>query len=214
MELSSNDLLNQLTSRRLPDEDESNETMSRAILRVLRHGDESLAVRHDCFGLISANELVTVVQRQFQAMTQNAFTECLERTTHSLIALEKIEYRGEKIRALYGHSLRRVIVGEMKWPETKLFHATRKRHLGSILNDGLRPQRRTWVHLTTNERYADTILQNHDYEGRSVLLKVVPDLLEDFDVTFRKPNSHVWLANRVPPAGIIICQPNSHSEVC
>jgi putative RNA 2'-phosphotransferase len=99
----------------------------------------------------------------------------------------------------------------MKWPETELFHATRKRHLGSILEQGLKPQWRTWVHLTTDESYADTILENHDYEGRSVLLRVVPNLLEDLNVTFRQPNSHVWLANRIPPIAIKICEPNVRS---
>lgn len=214
MEFNSNDLFDQLTSRRLPDEDELNEIMSRAVLGMLRHGDQSKVVRHDCFGMFAVSDFVTVVQQRFQSIAQEVFAECLKRVTDSLIAMEKIEYHGNKVRALYGHSLRRVIVGEMKWPKTELFHATHKRHLDSILKNGLRPQGRTWVHLTSNERYATTILRNYDYEGSSVLLRVVPDLLEDFDITFRKPNSHVWLVNRVPPVGIKICGPNSHSEVC
>ena len=118
---------------------------------------------------------------------------------------EKIEIRGQKIRALYGHSLPGVIAGELKWPDSLLYHATRRRHLDSIFKHGLQSQSRTWVHLTTDSKYAATILANHDYEGHSVLLSVTPSLLEDADVTFRKPNSHVWLASRIPPRAKKIC---------
>jgi putative RNA 2'-phosphotransferase len=205
--------LEQLLVRRQCTDEELDDRIGRTILGGLRHPNPLANLRHDCFGLFQIEDFNRFVVGRFKQAELCRFHERFEQVFEQLLAKEKIEVRGDKVRALYGHSLRRVIVGEMKWPKTELFHATRKRHLESILEHGLRPQGRTWVHLTSNERYADTILKNHDYEGRSVLLRVVPDLLEDFDITFRKPNSHVWLVNRIPPVGIKFCEPNSHSEV-
>ena len=211
MTFDSDTLLEQLAVRRPFTDEELDDRIGRTILGGLRHPNPLANIRHDCFGLFQLENFNRFVTSRFQQAELVRFHERFEQVFEQLVAKEKIEICGDKVRALYGHSLRGIIVGEMKWPKTKLFHATRERHLESILEHGLRPQGRTWVHLTTNERYADTILKNHGYEGRSILLRVVPDLLEDFDVTFRKPNSHVWLANRVPPVGIKICESNNHS---
>lgn len=72
MEINSNDLPDKLTSPRLPDEGELNEVMSRAVLGMLRHGDESKAVRHDCFGMFANSDFVTIIQQRFQSMAQEA----------------------------------------------------------------------------------------------------------------------------------------------
>lgn len=209
----SSGLLKQLTSRREPTETELEELIGRAILGVLRHDDKSTPANHDQFGLLIKNQLQASIEARFRTISEDVLSKCYGKVVDSLIAMEKIEIRGDKIRAMYGHSLRGIIVGEMKWPEVALYHATRKRHLGSILATGLTPRGRTWVHLTGNARYAADILTNHDYEGGSVLLKVIPDLLADCDVTFRKPNSHVWLANHIPPIGIEVWQLNGGSDL-
>ena len=213
MESDSNNLFNQLTTPRLPDAEELQEAVSRAVLRVLRHGDESSSVQHDRFGLFQSNDFAAVLRSQFRTMAHRNIVETLDRVIDSLVVDEKIEIRSDKIRALYGHSLRGIIVGRMKWPEIPLFHATSQRHLDSILEHGLRPQGRAWVHLTSQIDYANRIYKHHSFDGPAVKLQVDARRLEDHDVTFRQPNSHVWLANHVPPVGILVCEPNGHSEI-
>lgn len=214
MNCDSEALFEQLAVRRAFTDEELDDRIGRTILGGLRHPNPLANLRHDCFGLFQIENLNRFVAGRFQQAEPARFQDRFEQVFEQLVAKEKIEVRGDKVRALYGHSLRGIIVGEMKWPKMELFHATRQRYLASILKHGLRPQGRTWVHLTSNERYADTILRNHNYGGRSILFKVVPNLLEDFDVTFRKPNSHVWLVNRVPSVAIKVCEPNSHSKAC
>lgn len=194
----SNDLETLLTSKRPPSEEELDDVICRSILRVLRHGDPESDLRHDYFGLFHLEKFMSFLSRQFESLEGDR----LQLAIDQLITMEKIEIRSDKIRALYGHSLRRIIVGQLKWPVTKLFHATCKRHLNSIFKYGLRPQSRTWVHLTSDVEYANRILKNHSFFGPPALLSIDARQLEDYDVTFRQPNSHVWLANRVPPAGI------------
>lgn len=191
MESDSNHLFSQLTSPRVPDAEELQKAVSRAVLRVLRHGHESASVQHDRFGLFQLNDFAVVLRSQFRTMAHHNIVECWDRVIDSLVVDEKIEIRNGKIRALYGHSIRGIIVGEMKWPEIPLFHATSQRHLDSILKNGLRPQGRTYVHLTSQIEYASRIFKNHSFDGHPVLLEVDASRLKDHDVTFRQPNSHV-----------------------
>lgn len=213
MNFDSDSLLAQLATPRATTDSELDDAIQRAILCRLRHRNQTSDLSHDYFGLVRVNEFTRCIESRFQNVGLCRFRKRFQICIEELVELEKIEFRCEKIRALYGHSLPGVIVGEMKWPNFPLYHATRRQHLDSILKHGLQSQSRTWVHLTTDSRYAAKILANHDYEEGSVLLSVTPVLLEDSDVTFRKTNSHVWLASWVPPFAIKICDPNDHSEI-
>ena len=206
-------LLAQLAMPRATTDLELDDAIVRAILGCLRHKTLSSPLSHDCFGLVRVEEFTRCVEKRFQHVDACRLRKRFQISIEELIELEKIEFRAGKVRALYGHSLHGVIVGEMKWPDSTLYHATRERHLDSIFEHGLRSQSRTWVHLTTNSQYADRILVNHECGGGAVLLSVKPTLLEDSDVTFRKPNSHVWLASRIPSFAIKVCDPNDHSEL-
>ncbi len=205
------ELLSQLTTQREPSEEELNETMTRAVLGLLRHGDRDAKIRNDYFGLYSSEEIFTVIRNRFSKLSWRAFSERFNTIIQSLIESEKVEIRSNKIRALYGHSIRGIIVGEMKWPEVKLFHATRGLLVSKILTEGLRPQGRTWVHLTSQLEYANRILKHHSFGGRGVLLIINPQRLEGDNVTFRQPNSHIWLATAISPAAIRVSEPNMHS---
>ena len=207
------EILSELLVQREPSDSELDDQIMLAILRELRHGSPMQKLPRDCFGLARMDSFTCFIQNGFPKTECPRFQERFHHCIEVLIALEKIEIRGKKIRALYGHSLPGVIVGEMKWPNSHLFHATQKRHLNSIFKHGLRPQGRTWVHLTTSPKYASEILTNHSYQGRPVLLRIIPELLESHDITFRKPNSHVWLANRIPSVAIKVSEPNGHSEI-
>ena len=46
--------------------------------------------------------------------------------------MEKLVIRSGKVRAVYGHPLRGIIVGHLKWPEQTLLHATVWRYLEPI----------------------------------------------------------------------------------
>ena len=209
MGIDSEHLLTQLAMPRPLADEELTDGIERAILGGLRHETCLGELRRDCFGLSLLDEFTQHLRRKFLTIESSRFLLMFQRSVEQLLKEERIEIRGDKIRALYGHSLRGVIVGEMKWPESQLFHATCDRHLNAILQYGLKPQGRTWVHLTSDEGYADNILRGHDYEGDSALLSILPSAIEDFDVTFRKPNSHVWLANHIPPVAIRICEQKS-----
>lgn len=197
-------LLSQLTTARVIRDDELANAISRAILRLLRHGDSAFGVVFDQFGLVAEEEFKTWIGRRFPDIPAERFQACLASQLDDLLAAEKIEFRCGRIRALYGHSIRRILVGEMKWPETTLMHATCRKHLKAIIRDGLSPRSRSRVQLTSCRKYAKKIYDGHTVIAPAAMLSIDPERISPDDVTFRKPNSHVWLANWIPPEAIEI----------
>ena len=129
MGIDSEHLLTQLAMPRPLADEELTAGIERAILGGLRHGTGLGELRRDCFGLSLLDEFTQHLRRKFLTVESSRFLLLFQRSVEQLLMEERIEIRGDKIRALYGHSLRGVIVGEMKWPESQLFHATCDRHL-------------------------------------------------------------------------------------
>ena len=204
MNTNSNNLILQLTARRKISDEELSERIQRTMLRVLRHDKPASGLQHDRFAFFKLHEFLEYVDDKVSHL-RDGVAERLLSNLEALIAAEKVEIRSGKIRALYGHSLRGVIVGRLQWPEQPLLHATLLRSLKQIFEQGLRMQSRNWVHLTTSREYANSLMTSQTGDGPTALLSVDPSLIEDEPVCFRQANSHVWLAAYVPPQGYFRC---------
>ena len=187
------------TPRKLSPE-EVRSYFAKSILGLLRHQSTDSTITHDQFGFVDTDVLV----RHFDTVSlPNSIKErqlMLDLTLAQLVAEERVEFRGPKVRALYGHSLSGVLVGRLEWPTQRLLHVTRAWQATPILWQGLKRRRRSYVHLTTSFDYALKLFEQHPES--SLFLEVDPEKVLDDDVFFRKPNSHVWLANRIPPDAI------------
>ena len=62
------------------------------------------------------------------------------------------EVVGDRIRALYGHSLPGKLRRETAKPPAMLFHGTSPEAAEKILREGLKPMRRQYVHLSVSDR--------------------------------------------------------------
>ncbi len=101
-----------------------------------------------------------------------AVLESLKETKHSWASREDIDYlvkksrkkrfetQEEKIRALYGHSID-VKIEQRDEPPDKLYHGTSPESLNSILDEGLKPMRRQYVHLSTSVEEAMEVGKRH-----------------------------------------------------
>lgn len=199
-------LFSQLTKPREIRDGELDNLIGRAILRLLRHGDSSSDVVHDQFGLVTEEQFQTWVNNEFADVPQEHFQLRFKTQLETLLADEKIEFRCGRVRALYGHSIRGILVGEMKWPEINLLHATCRHLVKSILRNGLKRRSRSRVQLTSSPDYAKRIFDGHAVIVPAAMLSIDPARISPNDVTFRKPNSHVWLANWIPPNAIEIIE--------
>jgi hypothetical protein len=73
------------------------------------------------------------------------------------------EIVGERIRALYGHSVPSKLPRERAMPPAILFHSTSPNAADAITHDGLKPMSRQYVHLSVNRATA------LEFENRSQL---------------------------------------------
>lgn len=107
------------------------------------------------------------------------------------------EVVGDRIRALYGHSLPGLIRKTPAPPPAQLFHGTASATWNRIRAQGLLPLRRQYVHLSTD---VDTAIAVGRRKSRDpILLRVNAAEADAAGVLFYEGNEMVWLADRIPP---------------
>lgn len=105
------------------------------------------------------------------------------------------EIVGDKIRALYGHTVPQIIKKEPGIPPAVLYHGTTHRVLPQILQDGLKPMQRQYVHLSIDVETATRVGKRRDPEP--VILKIDTEAAQKAGIQFYIGNDKVWLCNRV-----------------
>lgn len=160
---------------------------SRALSKLLRHaaGERGLAMSPDGWAAIAdVLELLRMDRARLdEAVVQND--------------KQRLQVDGERIRACQGHSLAGMPVTrealENSWervsPTDLLWHGTTQSVVPVIRREGLKPGRRTHVHLAADQRRRS---------GADVLLGVNPVNL----AVYRAPNG-VLLVREVPAGAIV-----------
>lgn len=100
-----------------------------------------------------------------------------------------------RVRALYGHSLPVDLKLECKTPPAKLYHGTSKGALNLILDKGLLPMSRIYVHLSDNTDLAEIIGERH---GEPIVLKIDAQKMIIDGYNFYNPVNRLWLVSNVP----------------
>lgn len=116
------------------------------------------------------------------------------------------EIVGNKIRALYGHSIPTKIEKATGNPPDILYHGTAKRFLDSIMKDGLLPIKRQYVHLSTDTDMATLVGKRRD--NNPVILEIDAKAAFNDGIKFYIGNEKVWLCDKMPAKYIKICMLN------
>lgn len=174
-------------------EDRALARTSRFLSRVLRHAPESVGLEMDEAGWVDVEALMRA--------SRQAGVE-LDRATLDRVVAEndkrRFAYSADRtrIRASQGHSVRvRLGLKAVEPPDT-LFHGTADRNLDSIRREGLRPGRRTHVHLSADEATAVAVGRRH---GRPVVLRVHAGRMHAAGLAVYRSDNGVWLTDAVPP---------------
>ncbi|MFC6231223.1 RNA 2'-phosphotransferase [Paenibacillus allorhizosphaerae] len=116
---------------------------------------------------------------------------------------QRFEIEGGRIRARYGHSHNKVSY-EPSEPPTALYHGTNKKALPAILQQGLSPMSRQYVHLSEGTHFA-TLAGTR--RGELVILRVDTLHAKQSGATFYYAGNEVWLADQVPPESCKVWDP-------
>jgi len=171
---------------------------SKFLCLVLRHKPETIGLTLDDEGWANVEELIrkaldagVVIDRP----TLRQIVECGEKRRFSFSG------DGNSIKADYGHSLPVSLGGETSEPPESLYHGTAQRFLASIMEDGLGPGTRQYVHLVEDKKTAFAVGGRH---GEPVVLMVRARAMHEDGFRFYRTESGIWLTKEVPREYIIL----------
>jgi putative RNA 2'-phosphotransferase len=108
----------------------------------------------------------------------------------------RFEFSGDglSVRALYGHSIDVDLGLKPTTPPSVLYHGSATKYIESIMEEGLKPRKRNYVHLSENVQTASSVGARH---GTPIVLSIdTISMLQD-GCLFYKAQNGVWLTLNV-----------------
>jgi putative RNA 2'-phosphotransferase len=135
------------------------EKLSKFLSYVLRHHPEEYNIELDEKGFTPLKKLIESMMNTHVSWVK---VEDIEKLI-SEGERKRFEIKGDKIRALYGHSIK-VKTGKSFCPKGFLYHGTSPDLLPKISKNGLTPMGRQSVHLSTDKETAYAVGRRHHPE--------------------------------------------------
>lgn len=169
------------------------EKISKEISYALRHAPWEYELEMDEEGWVPIEQLLDALHRTkaWQDVTQDDIQQMI-----NLSEKKRHEIVGNRIRAFYGHSIPMKITKTERKPPDILYHGTARRFVQSIMENGLTPQSRQYVHLSQDIETAQTVGKRHDDKPCILVIDSLKAWNEG--VSFYYGNEKVWLADFVP----------------
>ena len=168
--------------------------LSKNVSYALRHKPKECGLSVDNKGYVSIEGLLQYLNNngQWKGVTRENLVEMLDN-----IDKERFEIKDDKIRAYYGHSFKDRIIKLPTLPPEILYHGTSHEASEKILQEGLLPQARQYVHLSSDVPTALNVGSRKD--ENPVLLKINASCANQEGHKFYEGNKTVWLADKIPP---------------
>ncbi|MDG4828977.1 RNA 2'-phosphotransferase [Solwaraspora sp. WMMD1047] len=163
---------------------------SRYLAYLLRHRPDAVGIVLDDEGWTAVDTLLTATARHGRTITPDLLAAVVDGTDK-----RRFELRDGRIRAAQGHSVPVDLRLDPVPPPARLYHGTVARFLAAITADGLRPGRRTHVHLCADRADAATVGARR---GEPVILTVDAAGMHRAGFTFYRAANGVWLTDHVP----------------
>lgn len=168
--------------------------LSKVMAVALRHDPRSFGLELDSEGWVETEQLLAALRKQSWRK------DLIEEDFHKVIeSSEKKRYEivDGRIRALYGHSTPEKIAKEVANPPRFLYHGTARKNLDAILEKGILPMSRQYVHLSKDE---ETALRVGRRKASDVVLLKIDT--EKSRLKYYYGNDQTWLADEISPDSI------------
>jgi putative RNA 2'-phosphotransferase len=169
--------------------------ISHVLSLVLRHKPWLLELEIDDQGWTDANAVLEGLQGM-RNVWRNLTLADLEEVV-ATADKARYEMSGNRIRALYGHSIPQKIGKVLAVPPEILYHGTTREALPVIQENGLRPMSRQYVHCAIRPDMAIEV--GNRKRGQTIILEVRASLAYQQGIPFYQGNELVWLADHIPP---------------
>lgn len=168
--------------------------LSKEISYALRHAPWEYELELDEQGFVPIAQLLHALNESNsyeKEITQADLEQIIKQSDK-----KRHEIVGDKIRALYGHTLPQIIKKEPGIPPTILYHGTTHKALSQILQSGLKPMQRQYVHLSVDIETATSVGKRRD--SNPIILKINADAAQKAGIQFFIGNEKVWLCKEMP----------------
>ena len=171
--------------------DKKEKEISKFISLILRHKPEVIGISLDEHGWADVSELIKGIDK-----THKLDMEILEKIV-SEDEKQRYSFNDDKtlIRANQGHSINVDVELKNASPPEILWHGTGEKYVASILDHGLIPKSRLYVHLSKDY---DTAVKVGSRHGKPVIYKVAAAKMQEDGYKFFLSVNGVWLTKEVP----------------
>lgn len=168
--------------------------LSKTLSHCLRHAPWEYEIVLDQQGWVEVEAILETLRGRRREWKELSLQDLLEMNDAS--ERKRYEIDETRIRAAYGHSLKARIQIEETLPPEILYHGTTPEFLEIILNTGLKPMKRQYVHLAEDTRMAANIGSRRTQTPR--VLKVEALRAYQQGHKFYKADSNIWLSDALP----------------
>jgi len=163
--------------------------VSKYMSYLLRHNPENLKM--DKHGFVNLNELLAKIMERFSVNKEFIF-KIVEESDR-----KRFEIVGNKVRALYGHTIPVKLELEEDRSVKVLYHGTTSEAASKILKIGLKPMKRKWVHLSPTIEIATQVgLRRTE---KPVILEIDAEKARKDSLKIYKATETVYLTNYIQP---------------
>ena len=165
------------------------------IALILRHRPDAIGITLDEHGWAKVEELIAGISRNYDF--NMAMLEDIVKSDNK----QRYSFNDDKtlIRANQGHSTKSVNINfeEVDWDKMKgkLFHGTGEKFMESIMNTGIEPRSRQYVHLSCDVNTAIKVGSRH---GKPIILDIDTDEMKKRGAKLYKSENNVYLTKNVP----------------
>ena len=168
--------------------------LSRVVSHALRHEPWLYELELDDEGWVPVDALVAALREQGSRWSHVDRDELADMIAAS--AKRRHELDGDRIRALYGHSVPGRLVKVEREPPALLYHGTSPRAWAEIQRSGLLPMGRQFVHLSVDVATAEQVGRRKS--AAPVIITIQAVRAHEAGARFWAGNDLVWLADHVP----------------
>ncbi len=172
--------------------------LSKTISHALRHEPEAYNLKLDPEGWVDLSELIAALKtRGWKHLQQQDILAAMEKSEK-----KRFQIQEDRIRAYYGHSTSEKIQKQQQIPPVILYHGTSTANLDSILEKGLLPMDRQYVHLSEDTTTALIVARRRN-TNETTILTVQALQAHQQGITFYREENGVWLSEPIPPSYIL-----------
>ena len=166
--------------------------ISKYMSMILRHRPEAIGLQLDSHGWADVRELIRGIKARYPDFSREMLEEIVRTDEKQRYSFDQ---HGMRIRANQGHSVHVDVDMEEKDPPEILYHGTGRKSLSSILEKGLLPGNRLFVHLSGDTETARKVGARH---GDPVIFIVHAGQMARDGYAFRISANGVWQIPQVP----------------